>query len=192
MIYLQLFFEFFLTGLFSIGGGLATLPFLYDIAERYDWFTTTDLANMIAVGESTPGPIGINMATYAGVQAAGVFGGIVATFALVTPSVIIIIIVAVMLQKFRNNRYVDASLQMLRPASVGLVTTAALSVLTASVISLDALSAGAWAEVISLPGLILFLALLGLYIWKSKLHPIVFIGIGALTGVVLGAFGCAF
>lgn len=192
MIFLQLFIEFFKTGLFSVGGGLATLPFLYDMASRYDWFTETDLANMIAVSESTPGPIGVNMATYAGVQAAGIPGGIVATLALVLPSVLVILIVAVTLQKFRQSLIVDSALQMLRPASVGLVAAAALSVLTASFLFLDQLFAGAWQDAISIPGAILYAGLMVLYHFKPKLHPIVFVGIGAAVGIILGALGCAF
>ena len=192
MTYLLLFIEFFKTGLFSVGGGLATLPFLYDMAERYDWFTTTDLANMIAVSESTPGPIGVNMATFAGAQAGGILGGLVATIGLVLPSVLIILVVAMMLQKFRSSRYVDCSLKMLRPASVGLVSAAAISVLTASIISVDAIKALQWGGMVSIPGLILFAVLMALYIWKPKMHPIVFVGLGAVVGIVLGALGCEF
>ena len=192
MIYLQLFFEFFKTGLLSVGGGLATLPFLYDMADRCGWFTRTELANMIAVGESTPGPIGINMATYAGIQTAGIPGALVATTALVMPSVIIIIIVAMMLQKFRSSVYVDSVLQILRPASVGLVAAAAVSVLTASFLFLDNLFAGLWTQAISIPGAVLYAGLMVLYHFRPKLHPIIFIGIGAAVGIVLGLLGCGF
>ncbi len=192
MTYLLLFIEFFKTGLFSIGGGLATLPFLYEMAERYDWFTTTDLANMIAISESTPGPIGVNMATYAGTQAGGILGGLIATTGLVLPSVLIIIVVAMMLEKFRKSRFVDCSLQMLRPASVGLVAAAGISVLTASVLSVEALRALRWTEIVSIPAALLFAALLALYLWKPKLHPIVFVALGAVVGIVLGAMGCGF
>lgn len=192
MTYLMLFIEFFKTGLFAIGGGLATLPFLYDMADRYDWFTTTDLANMIAVSESTPGPIGVNMATYTGTKVGGILGGLIATVGLVLPSVIIIIIVAMMLEKFRQSRYVDSALQMLRPASVGLVAAAAVSVLTASIISVEAIKALQWASMISVPAALLFAVLLGLYLWKPKLHPIVFVGLGAVVGIALGAIGCEF
>ena len=92
MIYLRLFYAFFKTGLFSIGGGLATLPFLYEMAEKYSWFTEEDIANMLAIAESTPGPIGVNMATYVGIQTGGILGGFWATFALVLPSFIIILL----------------------------------------------------------------------------------------------------
>ena len=95
MIYLQLFWEFFKAGLFSVGGGLATLPFLYDISDRLGWFTHAQIADMLAISESTPGPIGVNMATYAGFTSAGIPGGVVATLGLVTPSVIVILIIAI-------------------------------------------------------------------------------------------------
>ena len=94
MIYLQLFYEFFKTGLFAIGGGLATLPFLSDMAERTEWFTQAQLADMLAVSESTPGPVGVNMATYVGFETAGIPGAIIATLGLVAPSIIVILIIA--------------------------------------------------------------------------------------------------
>ena len=115
-IYILLFLEFFKTGLFSIGGGLATLPFLYDIADKYPWFDRAVLADMIAVSESTPGPIGINMATYVGYETGGILGGILATVALVLPSVIIIIIIAKFLNKFNENKIVKSAFYGLRPA----------------------------------------------------------------------------
>ena len=90
MVYLQLFIEFFKIGLFAVGGGLATIPFLMDLPEKYDWYTKADMASMLAISESTPGPVGINMATYAGYNAAGISGGIVATLSLVHPTLLII------------------------------------------------------------------------------------------------------
>ena len=102
MIYITLFYEFFKIGLFAIGGGLATLPFLYDLCGRYSWITTDNIADMVAISQSTPGPLGINMATYAGFKAGGILGGMVATFAIVLPSFIIIVIVANFLNKFKN------------------------------------------------------------------------------------------
>ena len=109
MIYLRLFYEFFKTGLFSVGGGLATLPFLYEMSTKTGWFTTADIADMIAVSESTPGPIGINMSTYAGFTTGGVLGGVVASIGLAVPSVIIILIIAKFLERFRNNRFVEGA-----------------------------------------------------------------------------------
>jgi len=126
MIYLQLFYEFFKTGLFAVGGGLATLPFLYDMADRTGWFTRTQLADMLAVSESTPGPIGVNMATYVGYVTRGIPGAIVSTLGLVTPSVIVILMIAAFLKAFRHNRYVEAAFYGLRPASTAMVAAAFL------------------------------------------------------------------
>ena len=124
MIYLQLFYEFFKTGLFAVGGGLATLPFLYDMADRTGWFTRPQLADMLAVSESTPGPIGVNMATYVGFITCGIPGAIISTLGLVTPSVIVILIIAAFLKAFRHNRYVEAAFYGLRPASTAMVAAA--------------------------------------------------------------------
>ena len=128
MIYLRLFWEFFKTGLFAIGGGMATLPFLHDIGEATGWFTQAQLMNMLAVSESTPGPIGINMATYVGFTVAGVPGAVIATLGEVTPSIIVILIIAALLRNFRENRYVDRAFYGLRPASTGLIGAACVSV----------------------------------------------------------------
>ena len=117
MIYLRLFWEFFKTGLLSIGGGLATLPFLRQMGASCGWFTEKELANMLAVSESTPGPIGVNMATYVGFVTAGIPGAIVATLGLVTPSVIIILLIARALKAFRENPYVAKVFLGLRPAA---------------------------------------------------------------------------
>ena len=133
MIYLQLFYEFFKTGLFAIGGGLATLPFLSDMAERTGWFTQSQLADMLAVSESTPGPVGVNMATYVGFETAGVLGAIVATLGLVFPSIVIILVIAGFLKAFRNNKFVDAAFYGLRPASTAMVASAGIGVVPGAV-----------------------------------------------------------
>ena len=119
MIYVKLFWEFFKTGLFAVGGGMATLPFLQAIGENSGWYSYTDLMNMLAVSESTPGPIGINMATYVGFTVAGIPGAVTATIGEVTPSIIVILIVAAILNSFRDNKYVNRAFYGLRPASTG-------------------------------------------------------------------------
>ena len=121
MTLLLLCYEFFKTGLFAIGGGLATLPFLYEISDRYGWFSHADIADMIAISESTPGAIGINMSTYAGYTTGGIMGGILASLSLAAPSVIIILIVARFLEKFRDSRYVNRAFYGLRPASIAMI-----------------------------------------------------------------------
>lgn len=123
-----LFWEFFKTGLFSIGGGLATLPFLYDMGERTGWFTAQQVADMLAISESTPGPIGVNMAVYTGFTTAGIGGSVCALFGLITPSILVILLIAAFLKTFRDNRYVQGAFYGLRPASTGLIAAAGLSV----------------------------------------------------------------
>ena len=187
MIYLQLFFEFFKTGLFAVGGGLATLPFLKEMSLRTGWFSLEELQDMIAVSESTPGPIGVNMATYAGFTTAGLPGALVASLGLILPSFIIILIVAVFLKRFKNSPYVEAAFEGLRPASTALIAAVLLSLFVSNF-----LNTGAWkgfsAESISvlrwqylLLGVLVFI---GTKIWK-KLHPGVFLLFGALAGIVL-------
>ena len=134
MIYLQLFYEFFKTGLFVFGGGLATIPFLQEISVKTGWYTTQQLMDMVAISESTPGPIGVNMATYVGYTVAGISGGIIATLGLVTPCIIIACIVARLLYKFRESTYVNAAFYGLRPASLGLISAAGLVVLRISLL----------------------------------------------------------
>lgn len=189
ILYLRLFWEFFKTGLFAVGGGLATLPFLYDMAGKTGWFTTAQLADMIAVSESTPGPIGINMATYVGFETGGVPGAVIATLGLITPSIIIILCIARVLQQFRQNRYVDAAFYGLRPCSVGLIAAAGLLVVKIAVFDFDLFKqTGVFFDLIRPKALILALVLLVLTRWVKPLkgmHPIVFILGSALVGVLL-------
>jgi chromate transporter len=183
---LLLFVEFFKTGLFSVGGGLATLPFLYRMADTYDWISSVDIANMIAIAESTPGPLGVNMATYAGFKCAGVIGSITATLGLITPSVIVIIIIARMLQSFKESAVVKAVFAGLRPAAVGLVAFAFFGVLRIALINdFAGNSAPVWYEFLKWRECILFLAIfLGIRLLKK--HPIVYIAAAGAVGVVLG------
>lgn len=188
MILLRLFWEFFKTGLFAVGGGMATLPFLYDISARTGWFTTGQLADMIAVSESTPGPIGVNMATYVGFTTAGIPGAVIATLGLVTPSVIVILIVARVLAAFRQNKYVDAAFYGLRPCSVGLIAAAGLLVVKVALLNLEAFQASGnlldafhWKAVALAAVLLVFTRFVK---QTKKLHPIVFILASAVIGVV--------
>ncbi len=121
MIYIQLFIEFFKIGMFSIGGGLATLPFLNKLVETKGWYNVSELTNMLAISESTPGPIGVNMATYVGYHTGNILGAFIATFALVLPSYIIIIIISNFLSKFKNNIYIDNIFRFIRPLVTGLI-----------------------------------------------------------------------
>ena len=191
MIFLQLFWEFFKTGLFAVGGGMATIPFLYNIADKTAWFTHNDLANMIAISESTPGPIGVNMATYVGfitgMDVAGVptaiLGAVTATLGLVTPCIIVILLICMILKSFRNNKYVDSAFYGLRPASTGLITAAGLTVAMGNLFTSEVMSFATlnWKGIV-----------LGVVLWvltnkvkqTKKLHPIVFILASAVVGVV--------
>ena len=180
MIYIRLFWEFFKTGLFSVGGGMATLPFLYAMSAKTGWFTTAQLADMVAVSESTPGPIGVNMATYVGFTTAGIPGSLIATIGLVTPSVIVILLIAKVLQQFRQNKYVDAAFYGLRPCSVGLIAAAGLLVAKMAFFGSGALN---WKGI----ALAAVLIVLTRFVPKvKKFHPVVFIAFSALVGIVFG------
>ena len=188
MIYLQLFWEYFKTGLFAVGGGMATIPFLYDMSDKTGWFTHQDLANMIAVGESTPGPIGVNMATYVGFVTGmsqgsignAIAGAVVASMGLVLPSLIVILIVAAMLKRFKDSPLVQKAFYGLRPASTGLIAAAGISVAMSNLFGSGTFSVN-WKGWI----LAVVLWLLTNKVKQTKkLHPIVFIGISALVGIL--------
>ena len=193
MIYLQLFWEFFKTGLFAVGGGMATIPFLYEISDKTGWFSRLDLANMIAVSESTPGPIGVNMATNVGYHpgmgqggiSQALLGAVTATLGLITPSVIVILIVAAVLKSFRNNPYVGSAFYGLRPASAGLIAAAGISVVMSNLITIGGTVEHAFG--LNWKGILLagVLWLLTNKVKKTKgLHPVAFIALSAVAGVV--------
>ena len=186
---LQLFIEFFKAGLFAVGGGMATIPFLYDISDKTGWFTHAELTNMIAISESTPGPIGINMATYVGFTSGGVPGSIISTLGLITPSIIVILIIAGFLKAFKDNKYVQSAFYGLRPASTGLIAAAGLSVAAMVVLDKAAFAAtGSILYLVNLPSIVLMLVL---YYFTAKckktkgLHAAAFIAASAVIGIVL-------
>ena len=189
MIYLRLFYEFFKVGLFSVGGGLATLPFLTDMGSRTGWFTAGDLANMLAISESTPGPIGVNMATYVGFHTGGIPGGIVATLGLIAPALIVITIIAGFLKKFRESRVVDSVFYGLRPASTALITAALIQVCTIALMfhEVPVPEYGViktqlfyW-PAIALAAVVFICLQIKPF---KKLHPIVFILASAVAGII--------
>lgn len=182
--FLRLFLEFFKTGLFSVGGGLATLPFLYEISDSTGWFTHEDIADMIAISESTPGAIGINMSTYAGYKTAGIAGGIVASLALALPSFIVIMIIAAFLDRFRESRYVNAAFYGLRPASIAMISAAGINVVRIALINIPS-----FLESRNLFNLIIWKAAIFAVILffgrkKLKLHPVLFIAFSAVIGII--------
>ena len=183
--FLLLCWEFFKAGLFAVGGGLATLPFLKAMSNSYGWFTIQDLSTMIAVSESTPGPIVINMATYVGNHMFGFIGGLAATASLVAPSIIVVCIIARMLEKFRDSKVVKGIFEGLRPAVVGFIIAAALSIYISALTQADVYQAsGSLLDLFRWKAVALFAVLLALYKWKSSLHPIVIISIAAVCGIL--------
>ena len=183
MIYLRLFWEFFRVGLFSVGGGMATIPFLTDLGARTGWFTSGQLADMIAISESTPGPMGVNTATYVGFATGGVPGGVVATLGLICPSVMVILVIAKFLQRFRTSKLVDGVFYGLRAASVALITTAMLQV--AQIALLETRPAGGVEVNWAAAALAVAVFVLAQYTPLKKLHPICFIALSAVVGVAL-------
>ncbi len=180
MLYLTMFIEFFKVGLFSIGGGLATLPFLFELAGKYNWFTAEELTNMIAVSESTPGPIGVNMATYVGYTTGGIWGGVLTTLALVTPSIIVILIVSYILEMFKENKYVKYLFYSLRAAVAGLLILSVINVFIQNFTIVGA--QGIW-NMIDYKKTALFAVLVYL-VFKLKKHPLLYISIGAVAGII--------
>jgi len=198
MIYLKLFWEFFKTGLFAVGGGMATIPFLKNIGESTGWYTYADLMNMMAVSESTPGPIGINMATYVGFTVGGVPGALIATLGEVTPSIIVILCIAAVLKSFRDNRYVDRAFYGLRPASSGLIGAAFVGVALEVLTGIEVATVGmvnhmsVHGGLINWKGVALAAVLLVLTNCVKKVkdwHPIVFIALSAAVGIAFGFAG---
>ncbi len=189
MIYLQLFWEFFKVGLFTVGGGLASLPFLYNISDKTGWYSHAQLADMIAISESTPGPIGINMATYVGFTSAGVFGSVLATLGFIIPSIIIVSIISGFLKKFSENKFVKGAFYGLRAVSVALICSALVSVIKISLINIPLFrETGAILDLISIPGLILA-AVCCFVLKKWNPHPVFVLGGSAVIGIILGMFG---
>ncbi len=184
MILLRLYFEFFKTGLFAVGGGLATLPFLYDMGIRTGWFTSGDVADMIAVSESTPGPMGVNMATYVGYSTAGIPGSILAVLGLITPSIIIILIVAMILKQFKESDLVQRVFYGLRPASTALIAAAGIGVAKISLLKLEIFQESRkFLDLLNWKCI-----LLAVVVWfvfkKLKVSPIWFIFASAAAGII--------
>lgn len=173
MIYWQLLFEYFKTGLFSFGGGYATLPFLYSISENYGWYSSKQLSQMLAVSSVTPGPIGVNVATFSGYTTAGILGGIVATSAVVLPSIILVICLAKILEKYKENFYVQSAIYALKPAGCGLLAAVGINLFLENIHTFQA-----------------FILFFGLVIlsFKVKKDPLIYLAISAAVGLGFGFF----
>lgn len=177
MTLLHLIFEFFKIGVFSVGGGYATIPFLYQLIHDYNWYTTDQLTNMIAISMITPGPVGANMATFAGFQTFGIIGGVIATLSLVFPSYVFVLIISRLLKTFKENFYVKSILYSLKPAGCGLLAAVGVGFMK------DNLT--------SLPAIILFGFLFGLSFFFKK-NPLYYMLIAAVIGITLQIFHIKF
>ena len=179
---LLMMWEFFKTGLFAVGGGLATIPFLQEMGQTYGWFDVDTLSTMIAISESTPGPMGVNMATYVGYTLHGVIGGILTTLSLVAPSIVVIIIIANMLDKFKQSKLVQDVFVGIRPFVVGLIFAACIDIFLTTLFdfsAIDILNKISWLHML--------IFVIGLVVYeKFKLHPILVIVLGAILGILLG------
>ncbi|MBC8545502.1 chromate transporter [Clostridiaceae bacterium NSJ-31] len=185
MIYLHLFVTFFQIGLFTIGGGYAMIPMIQDEVVKNGWLTMGELVDFIAVGESTPGPFAVNIATYIGSVTGGFFGALCATVGVVLPSFLIILLIAKWFTAFGDNRLVRGALTGLRPAVVGLIAAAAFSIACSNLISLEHVAGPAdLPNSINRIGLLVFVPLL-IFTLKKKPHPILLILISAGAGIAL-------
>ncbi len=195
IVYLRLFYEFFKAGLFAIGGGMATVPFLQDISQKTGWYTSGELADMLAISQSTPGPMGVNMATYVGYTVGikhfgilgGILGALVSTTALVLPSVIVILLIAKALEKFRDNKYVNAALYGLRAASVAMITSAGFLIVLFSFFQINSIyefSKAKWNYASFALALVVLICSRFIPATK-KLHPIIFIAASGIVGIIL-------
>ena len=160
MIYLQLALEFFKIGLFSFGGGYATIPFLYHISQEFHWYTLEELSQMTAVASITPGPVGINVATYAGLKTTGILGALIATITEILPSLVLVLIVSKLLKKFSDNFYIKSIIETLKPISCALLTSVAIGLLKPEIKDLKAM---------------ILLSILLILSWKTKKEPLFYI-----------------
>lgn len=182
---LRLIWEFFKTGLFAVGGGMATIPFLQDMAKNYGWFSEADLLDMIAVSESTPGAIGINIATFAGFKSYGFPGAILATISLITGPIIIVLIISRMMAKFKNSQTIENMFTTIRPATAGLILGAMSSVMVITLFDVDLFRAsGNIIDLLRPIPIALFAVFLFSLIKFKKIHPLAIIAISAILGVV--------
>ena len=170
MIYLQLFYEFFKIGIFSFGGGYATIPFLYHISQIYAWYSLDELTQMVALASITPGPVGINVATYAGLKSAGLLGSLLATTAEMLPSLFLVIFISKLLKKYSDNFYIKTVIETLKPISCALLCSVAIGLIKPEIKDFRALI------------LLSFLLLLS---WKTKKDPLFYIAISAFAGLLL-------
>lgn len=181
-------YEFLKTGLFSIGGGLATIPFLFEMSKHHpEWFSSSDLADIIAISESTPGPVGVNIATFAGFKIYGILGAVLATLSLILPSLIIITIISKFLSKYSDNKYVKRAFSGLAPAAAGLIAAVSYSIFKIALFNGELTSIYQLPHLINIPSLIIAVSVLICLQFKKlqKIHPIFYIILSATIGIIL-------
>ena len=186
MIYLRLFYEFAKVAVFTFGGGMASIPFLQDMAVETGWFTLEQLTDFIAISESTPGPIAVNIATYAGYNTAGYLGGVCATMGLVFPAIVLMTIVAKFITAFRGNRYIDKAFYGLRPCVLALITSALIGIAKVTLLYENPAAVSSF-NPINVRACLIFAIVVGLQSMKKfkKLHPVVFLALSAVRGIAL-------
>jgi chromate transporter len=172
MIYFQLFWVYLKIGLFSFGGGYAMLSFVeYEVVRAHSWISPADFADIVAISQMTPGPIGINTATYVGYAATGsVWGSIISTIAVCLPSLVIMVLICRFLVMYKSNRWVAAALAGIKPVTVGLLIAAAFSMVNSDTF-------------VNYISVILFLVSF-LLTWKLKVHPILMLILAGIAGYV--------
>ena len=173
MIYLQLLYVYLKVGIFGFGGGYAMLSLIQlEVVDRHHWLTLSEFTDVVAISQMTPGPIGINSATYIGYTVTGsVWGSVIATAAVCLPSFLLVLLISYFFARFRNNRYVNAAFTGLLPASVGLIAAAALLLMNRE-------------NFVDYKSLFIFAAAFFLT-WRYRVHPILMICLAGLGGLLL-------
>ena len=184
MIYLDLFLGFLKVGCFAFGGAYGAIPLIRDVVMSYDWLSDEMLTYMIAVSESTPGPIMVNLATYVGSSQAGFLGAVIATLAVVLPSFLIILLVTALLKTALKNKYIQAVLRGMKPCVIGIVLATGLYMVFSNCFgAISALKVNLRAVMVTA---ILVASKVGYqHCKKKKLSPILLIVIAAMVGVIV-------
>lgn len=175
MVLINLFWEYFKIGFFAVGGGMATIPFLLHLNEKFpNWFSLEELTNMIAVSESTPGPIGVNVATFVGHKVYGILGSIVATFGLIAPAFIIIVLISKFLMIYWDKKEVKSFFSFIKPVAIALIFYAFTRLFSLCLVPNGELQ---------IFQLVIFAVFFVLIYFLKKIHPIIWIILGALFGI---------
>lgn len=185
MSLLQLFFVFMYIGFFAVGGGLVAASFMQNVlVNQYGLISAEKFYSMLAISESTPGPIGINIATYIGTELYGVPGGIIATIGEVLPSIVTIILIAKFFSKFQEKPLVKSIFKTLRPVTSGLVLCVLVQIFKLSILNFSTQNSDSgFLQIFNFPALVIFAVSL-VVLFKTKVHPVVVVIFGAVFGVV--------